>query len=390
MPKVLYISLDGMTDPIPQSQVIPYMEGVSKHGYKVQILSAEKPEAFEKEKSHVEELCKKAEIIWHPIPYSNKPPVLAPYFQYQRLLQKAKQLHHQNSFDIIHCRSYMPVLVGLYMKRKFGCKLLFDMRGFWADERVDGNVWNLNNPLFSNIYSFFKRKEREALLHADYVISLTHNAKSEIEGFPYMKGVQEKIEVIPCCVDTNLFDASIINPDQLQALRGDLGIKDNVFVITYVGSVGTWYLLPEMLRFFAALRTKRPDSIFLFITYSDPEIIYSAASNLGIPKDSFIIRKARRNEVPAMIKLGNASVFFIKPAYSKKASSPTKQAEIMSLGVPIICNDGVGDTSLVVRKYDAGIVLSNFTDTDFDNAANTLLSTQFNSEKIRSGARTGG
>ena len=37
MPKVLYISLDGMTDPIPQSQVIPYMEGVSKHGYKVPI-----------------------------------------------------------------------------------------------------------------------------------------------------------------------------------------------------------------------------------------------------------------------------------------------------------------------------------------------------------------
>ena len=33
------------------------------------------------------------------------------------------------------------MLMALPAKRMTGAKLLFDMRGFWADERVDGGLW---------------------------------------------------------------------------------------------------------------------------------------------------------------------------------------------------------------------------------------------------------
>jgi len=53
-------------------------------------------------------------------------------------------------------------------------------------------------------------------------------------------------------------------------------------------------------------------------------------------------------------------VFFIRSTYSKKASSPTKQGEIMAMGVPIVCNAGVGDTDRIIREHEAGAVIENF------------------------------
>ena len=58
------------------------------------------------------------------------------------------QLHREHSFKLVHCRSYISALVGLKLQKKFGLKFIFDIRGFWADERVDGGIWNLNNPIF--------------------------------------------------------------------------------------------------------------------------------------------------------------------------------------------------------------------------------------------------
>ncbi len=61
-------------------------------------------------------------------------------------------MQQANPFLLVHCRSYITALVGLWMKKKFGVKVIFDMRGFWADERVDGGLWDLKNPLFKFVY----------------------------------------------------------------------------------------------------------------------------------------------------------------------------------------------------------------------------------------------
>ena len=37
------------------------------------------------------------------------------------------------------------------------------------------------------------------------------------------------------------------------------------------------------------------------------------------------------------------------PSFSKKASCPTKMGEIMNLGVPVICNKGVGDVEEIMN-----------------------------------------
>jgi glycosyltransferase involved in cell wall biosynthesis len=358
-----------MTDPLGQSQVLPYLRELSKKGYNFHLISFEKPDRFSKHKSDIEKICKEAGIHWHPIAYTKNPPVVSTVFDITKMRKLAWKLHHKHSFSIVHCRSYLAALVGLRMKRTYGISFLFDMRGFWADERVDGKIWNLRNRVFRTVYRYFKRKEKDFFSESDYIISLTHNGKQEIVS-NICPGLNEnKITVIPCCADLNLFDPSKVNSQDLEQLRVKLGIQKENKILGYVGSVGTWYMLKEMLHLYKHIRERDPSWRFLFVTGDDPEQIRSTAVTFGLQEKDLIIDRCLHSEVPKYISLFDLSVFFILPAYSKKASSPTKQGELMAMGIPLICNDGVGDTALVVNTYKSGAVLQ-----DLKNFPGDLLS----------------
>ena len=45
------------------------------------------------------------------------------------------------------------------MKMSYRTKFIFDMRGFWADERVEGDLWNLKNIIIGGFIIFLKRKK---------------------------------------------------------------------------------------------------------------------------------------------------------------------------------------------------------------------------------------
>ena len=107
------------------------------------------------------------------------------------------------------------------------------------------------------------------------------------------------------------------------------------------------------------------DALFLIVSGDHPDFIMEQADKNGVSRSSIRIQSATHKDVSAYISLFNVSVFFIRPTYSKKASSPTKQGELMSMGIPIICNAGVGDTDMVIKKYEAGIVLEELTSVVF-------------------------
>ncbi len=383
MKTVLYISYDGMTDPLGQSQVLPYLGGLAKNGYEIHLVSFEKLDRYEAQKNTIRELCKESGINWHPQDYSNEGGLRKTIRQVFKMNRVAKYLHDLHNFDIVHCRSYISAIAGLKMKRKYGVKFVFDMRGFWADERVDGKLWSLKNPLYKQIYQYFKKKEKQFLQEADYVISLTENAKNVIRGWKLKH--QPDIAVIPCCVDIDRFNPDKIEDSQKESLRKDLGMTSEDFILGYVGSIGTWYMLPEMLAYFKILKERKPNARFLFISGEKRENIIAEASKHGINEDDIVVRSVLYYEVPEYISLFDASIFFIVPTFSKKASSPTKQGEIMAMGVPIVCNSGVGDTDLVVNKYHSGILIDSF---DEESYRNHIIDLQnFNKEEIISGAR---
>lgn len=386
MKNILYISYDGMTDPLGQSQVLPYICGLSELGYRFSLISAEKAHRFEEGKARIEDICQQYNIDWHPLPYTKKPPVLSTIKDVRNIRQTAERLHREKNFAIIHCRSYVPALVGRAMKLKHGTKFLFDMRGFWADERVDGKIWNLKNPLFKMIYGFFKRKETQFMQDADHIISLTNNGKNEIHSWKHVKNNPVSIEVIPCCADMELFNFKTVQATEIEAQKKELGIPENARVVSYLGSVGTWYMADEMLDFFIAYKKRHSNAIFLFITPDSKEYIHQICSAKNIDIQDVFVKRAQRNEVPALASISNFSLFFIKPAYSKKASSPTKQGELMGLGIPIVCNSGVGDTSEIVKKYKSGVVVDEFNTAAYNQAIDEIEKLHFEPDSLRTGA----
>src|SRR5882762_7752439 len=105
---VLYLSYDGLTDPLGQSQILPYLGQLPR--YTITIISFEKKERFETGKDFVEEFCRTHKLNWVPLAYHKSPPVFSTVYDVWRMRSKARSLHRTHQFRIIHCRSYITAL----------------------------------------------------------------------------------------------------------------------------------------------------------------------------------------------------------------------------------------------------------------------------------------
>ncbi len=381
----LYLSYDGLTDPLGQSQILPYLLGLEEKGITFYIISFEKREAFKKNEKIIRKLIAGRNIHWTPFKYINRPPVLSTIYNLRLLWDATRKLVETHDIQVVHCRSYVTSLIGLRLKYKFGLEFFFDMRGFWADERVEGNLWDLKNPVFNLIYRFFKRKEKEFFLHADAIISLTDNAKEEIpkilsESPQLPKSLNQKIKTIPCCTDLTLFNRSrlskALKTEVNEALNGSFAIR-----FIYIGSLGTWYMLKEMLDFFECILQNGDPFQFVFLT-NDDNILFDELTTRNWqdsqndkklfkePVKSFhhknflnseiVITKAERSLVPYFIDYCDASILFIKPSFSKKASSATKMGEALAMNKPVITNTNWGDVDYFSSICNSILLVNEF------------------------------
>jgi len=367
--KVLYISYDGMTDPLGQSQVLPYIIELSKLGYRFTLLSFEKKKRYIAERKIIEKITGEASISWEPLFFTSRPPILSKMYDRWQLMKKVFQLQRKEKFDIVHCRSYIASESGLKLKKKKGVKFLFDMRGFWADERVDNGQWDLRKTFYKRSYDHYKRKEKEFLLNADGIVSLTKAGKDYLLTKPDYKNIS--IEVIPCCADLDHFDCNKVSSKRSEQLKNELGIPFGKKIITYLGSIGGWYMTHEMFSFYKRLSLKYPEFVMLILTKEEKEKVMNEAMAEGIPADKLFVTYAPREEVPAYLGISDCSIFFIRPTFSKTASSPTKHAELMGMGIPVICND-IGDTGNIIEATKTGVVIKKLSETDYDMAVEKL------------------
>lgn len=364
--RVLYITYDGLTDPLGRSQVLPYLTGLAARGHRITILSCEKPERMDKDGRKIRKLCEAAGIQWHPLRYHKSPPVLSSAIDAALVSRAAGKLHRSRRFDIVHCRSYIPASAGLRLKSRFSVKFLFDMRGFWPDEKVEGSNWNLANPLYRLVYRHFKRLEARLLRGADHIISLTQAGKDQLLTRPELASKPRPITVIPCCVDFDHFPLATMQARK--AAREALGIAEDEKVLAYLGSLGSWYMLDEMLDFFRVYASKHENARFLFVTPDDLQPIRAAAAQRGIDPDRLIILAASRDEVPWLMNAADLGIFFIKPVFSKTASSPTKMGEMLAVGLPLVTNAGVGDVAMMVEDMKCGVAIRDFSDATYATA----------------------
>jgi glycosyltransferase involved in cell wall biosynthesis len=248
-------------------------------------------------------------------------------------------------------------------------KLIFDFRGLWVDERIDKGGWDLSNFFDRLQYKYFKRVEKKLLAQADQIVVLTKKVVSEVVKLG--ASPPSKITVIPCCADFNHFplltDISILKAKTLT------GIPDNAFVLGYLGSVGDMYMLDHLFHLYELTTNVRDDCHLLIITQDISALEVLMRRYLKPHLHSYVhIKSASRNEVPMLLPAMNIMVSFIVPSYARIAASPTKIAETFAVGIPIIANHGVGDTSLIINEVNGGIVVDSFSDEDLMKVVNEL------------------
>ncbi len=362
---VLFISYNGMLEPLGQSQVIPYLRQLAKRGVKFTLLSFEKPYAFDVESvRRVSDLTRELfdeGIEWHKLRYHQRPSLPATAYDVAVGIRRAGQLVQRNSIELVHARGHIPATIALALKRKFGVKMIFDLRGLMAEEYVDALHW----PKDGLRFRISKAAERRIFGATDAVVTLTQRIWPIIKEWEGLRNRSVHHTVIPCCVDLSQFNFS---ETQRSQRRSELGLCDR-FTLVYSGSLDGWYLTEDMADFFAQFVKKRTDAHLLWLTTGRAERVRQLMVERGITEDKFTIRCVAPTEVSSYLAAGDAGISFIKRCISKIASSPTKNGEYLACGLPIIINSGIGDSDALVTEWHAGVMVEDFGAQSFANAS---------------------
>jgi len=358
---VLYISYDGLLEPLGQSQVLAYLKCLAQERT-IHLISFEKSDDWSRivERQSLADDIAGAGIIWHPLRYHKKPTAFATLWDIACGLALGLWLVCRYQITIVHARSYVASVMALALKYITKVKYIFDMRGFWADERVDGGLW----PKGGRLYRTAKWFERLFLLNADVVVSLTQAAVNEMYTFPYLQGKMPVFEVITTCADLRLF--------QFVQTGGGQPLN-RPFTLGYVGSVGVWYLFDETLRCFQLLRELVPDARLYILNRGGHEYICDRIKARNIDSDIVQIDATDQFGVARAMQEMDAGIFFIKPVFSKIASAPTKLGEFLGCGVPCLGNIGVGDMAAILVNEQVGVALTSFDEDSMRKALKRLL-----------------
>jgi hypothetical protein len=348
----MFLTYDGLLDPLGSSQILPYVLGIARQPRPVHIVSFEKMDRFDAGADRLREQLSRQGIEWTPLSFTTRFGKLGKGWDLLRMYCTAIQLQLRKKFRVIHCRSYQAMQVGCLLSRMTGATTIFDMRGLWVDERIDGGLWSPSKWTDRLAYRLYKYIERHLLASASHVVVLTNRVAPELSRLS--PDVDLSITVIPCCADFDHF--RIASPDARQSVRAEIGVGSGALLISYLGSLGTWYMLDEMLQFFSAAAGRWDEVHLLFITKDWRAEHEARVELMGLApaRRRIHVRSATRDQVPALLGASDVMLSFIKPAYSKIASSPTKFAEALALGVPVISNVGIGDVEQITRELDAG------------------------------------
>ena len=354
---VLYISYDGMLEPLGQSQVLAYLEKLAPQR-PIHLISYEKPADWSdrERRRAVAERIAAAGIGWHPLRYHKSPTAPATAYDVAIGTAKALALVLRHRLSIVHARSYVAALIAIAVKRATGAKFLFDMRGLWADERVDGGLW----PRGGRLYRTAKSLERRFLEAADHVVTLTRASEAEIRGFSYLARLEMPMSVIPTCTDLDRF--TIQGPPQKVP-----------FVLGYVGTVGTWYLLDDMLLCFKHLQAVEPGARLSIVNRNEQALISERLRHHGIDPAVVEMQAAEHRDQPRLVASMSAGMALIRPDYSKIASAPTKLAEYLGCGVPCLGSAGVGDLESILEGERVGVAVRGSNDAELRSGIERLV-----------------
>ncbi|MFY9607524.1 MAG: glycosyltransferase family 4 protein [Blastocatellia bacterium] len=347
--RTLYLCYFGLREPLVQTQVLPYLRGLSKEGIEVTLLTFEPNQQHawsQKAAKAMRAQLKSEGIRWYSRPYHKRPRVLSTFYDIIAGAWQTARIAHRHGIEVVHARAHVPMAMALMIKRLAGCRLVFDIRGLMAEEYADAGTWKEGSAIFRLV----KWIERAGIQRADQIVVLTNRMKAWL----IRQGLagEEKIEVIPCCVDFMRFNG--------QSGSRDAEVANARFEVIYAGAAAGLYLVDEMVRFFLVLRELKPDAFLRILTTTPRDQVVARLKGEGVKEEDFSVGFVPAPDVPSYLRAARVGISFRKPTFSQIAASPTKIPEYLAAGIPVVCNFGVGDVDELLESADVGIVVRSF------------------------------
>lgn len=344
-PRVLYLSYTGMLEPLGRSQVLSYLSRLSDE-YQFDVISFEKAHDLS-DSANVAAMRKdfsRWDIRWRPRRYHSRPRLLATAWDIFTLLICTLVFSVRYRPSHVHCRSYIPAMVGWLNSKITGVPYIFDMRAIWPEELVTAGRLDPG----STLYRCIRWIERRLLNNAAHAVSLTEAAVDKLLS-SYTELQRDDFTVITTCVDISRFSVS-------EHLKNSCVFPEQPVVGTMGTLLSGWFYLDAFFNFFRVIKTMRPGARAFIVTRDDHASVREIAQNSGLDISDVDIMASDPLDIPENLAKMDMAVMFYAPDTGR---APTRLAEFLAAGVPVIGNEGVGDLARIIRSSGVGSVVKN-------------------------------
>lgn len=338
----LYLTRNGLLEPLGQSQVFAYLRGLSQ-GYSITLITCEKPEdwADTARMARARAECERHGICWLPQRFRARPRILAPALGMIRMAWLVWREVRAGRAGMIHARSYIPAAVALVVHKLTGVPFIFDMRALWPEELITAGRLRRGSVMHRAIAWM----ERACLRDAAAVVSLTQAAVAHLKRAYPEELEGQRIEVIPTCADLGRFTPAS-TPRRGPAVHGCIGTI-----------LSGWFRTDWLAAWMTSVAALDPDARFEIVTRDDAERVREALDPANELAGRLSVGPRLSDEMPDAVRGHDLSVMFFTDGLSKKGSAPTRLAEVLGCGLPVVANEGVGDVADIVRKHNVGVIV---------------------------------
>lgn len=326
-----YVTVDSISEGVGSSQILPLMQRLANLGLSIQLISFEKTEPSQERQNAVRDTG----ISWNKRIFKTHGALGG----LSRLIEISREIPNAK---VIHARSDIPAVAAAFSRK---APILWDVRSLWADQKA----FIEQDPIKRKILKAYGLLEGIASFNASAMSTLTHAIVPVLEE-RHRRVPQLRI-VVPTAVDLARFQLNSKIPVPIKGL--------------YSGTYNNYYDLKLSKRFVDALREMAPVDVHWARPKESPQNSLEAGET-----KTFAATQIEMANILSEYSFG-LSICKLDAGPSLKAAMPTKVAEFLACGRPMVVNAGLGDFDEYIREFDAGIIL---------NGANEDL--KLNAEKL--------